>query len=136
MGTKKIVGKVVGAIITVTGIIGGSVLIKKNSKASKTVIKNATNTVKEAEPCFGGVPLSKFNEIAKGCYRGISCTIDKWGFLVFNHRSNRGHQIQHAQMMIDDAGKLVNLGGHYPGQWKSTADVFAETANKTLKLKK
>lgn len=106
----------------------------KSSAATKKLITPVAKVVQE-EP-FGGVPLSKFNELANQCYHGISCTVDQWGFLVFHSKSNRGNQTFHTQMTIDGAGKLINLGGHYPGQWKSSADDFAELVNKTLKLKK
>jgi hypothetical protein len=38
--------------------------------------------------------------------------------------------------VIDELGKLVNLGGHYPGQWWSSADEFAKKVNEAFKLKK
>ena len=74
--------------------------------------------------------------MAKQIYHGLYCTIDQWGFLVFHYKSNRGHQTFHAQMTLDDAGKLVNLGGHYPGQWWSGADEFAKKANELFQFKK
>lgn len=126
-------------LIPIAGIgsaIVGALLLKNNSKTASKVAKVAIEAVKEPEPLFGGVPLSQLSDLAKQCYHGISCTVDPWGFLIFHHKSNRGHQTFHTQMMIDDAGKLVNLGGHYPGQWKSTADTFAEMVNETFKLKK
>lgn len=126
-------------LITVVGIgsaISGALLLKGNSKTASKVVKVVTETVKEPEQTFGGIPLSQLNELAKQCYHGISCTIDQWGFLVFHHKSNRGHQTFHIQMMIDETGKLISLGGHYPGQCKSTADTFTELVNKTFKMKK
>ena len=33
------------------------------------------------------------------------------------------------------AGKLKNLGGHYPGQWWSGADEFSKRANEIFKFK-
>lgn len=126
-------------LIPIAGIgsaIVGAFLLKNNSKTASKVVKGATEAVKEPEQMFGGLPLSKLSDLAKQCYHGISCTIDQWGFLIFHYKSNRGHQTFHTQMMIDDAGKLVNLGGHYPGQWKSIADTFSERVNSTFKLKK
>ena len=110
--------------------------MKRRPGSSSTAAKVMAEAVTEPEKVFAGIPLSKLSDLAKQCYHGISCTIDQWGFLVFNHKSNRGHKTLHAQMMIDEAGKLINLGGHYPGQWWSSADAFAELANKTLEFKK
>lgn len=110
-----------------------SKLFKSSITAEKIMVPVAKVVQEET---FGGVPLSQFNKLAKQSYHGINCTIDQWGFLVFHSKSNRGHQTFHTQMMIDEAGKLINLGGHYLGQWKSSADYFAELVNKTLKLKK
>jgi len=39
-------------------------------------------------------------------------------------------------MTLDEAGKLINLGGHYPGQWWSGADEFAKKANEIFTFKK
>lgn len=129
---KKIIISVVG----IGSAIAGTLLLKNNSKTVSKVVKTATDVVKEPEQTFGGVPLSQLTELAKQCYHGISCTIDQWGFLIFHYKSNRGHQTFHTQMTIDEAGKLINLGGYYPGQWKSTADTFAEMVNNTFKLRK
>ena len=38
-------------------------------------------------------------------------------------------------MTLDEAGKLVNLGGHCLGQWWSGADEFAKRANEVFKFK-
>jgi len=104
--------------------------------------KDATINIAKAvetsvrEPLFGGVPISKFSDLAKKCYHGLGCSIDQWGFLIFHYKSNRGHERYKVQMEINEMGKLVSLGGHYPGQRKSTADVFAEMVNETLELHK
>lgn len=112
-------------------------------KISNNILKNTkvTNTARMVEvaikePTFGGVPLAKLSELARQCYHGLGCSIDEWGFLLFHYKSNRGHQRYQVQMMINDAGKLVNLGGHYPGQRRSTADVFADMVNTTFELHK
>lgn len=114
----------------------GAFVFNINSKSESKVIKTVTDVVKEPEQTFGGISITKLSELAKQCYHGIDCSLDQWGFLIFNHKSNRGRQIFHTQMMIDEAGKLINLGGHYPGQWKSTADTFAEMVNSEFDLKK
>lgn len=80
--------------------------------------------------------MSKLNELAKQVYHGMSCTIDQWGFLIFHSKSNRGHQLFYTQMKLDEAGKLINLGGHYLGQWWSSADEFAKRANELFIFKK
>ena len=128
--------KLLISAFSIGSAIAGALLLKNNPKTASKVMKTATDFVKEPEQTFGSDPLSQLTELAKQCYHGISCTVDQWGFLIFHHKSNRGHQTFHTQMMIDATGKLVNLGGHYPGQWKSTADTFAEMVNNTFKLKK
>ena len=131
MDIKKIVIPIIGVGVLITGI-----LLKNNLRAASDVAKVAFKEAKEPVETFGGVSLSKLNELAKGIYRGISCTVDEWGFLVFHSKSNRGHQTFHTQMMIDGANKLKNLGGHYPGQWWSSADEFAKKANELFAFKK
>ena len=110
-----------------------SSLFKSTTSAQK-VIKPATKVVQEET--FGGVPLSEFNKIAKQCFHGIRCSIDQEGFLIFHSSSNSGKTKFHTQLVIDELGKLVNLGGHYPGQWWSSADEFAKKVNETFKFKK
>lgn len=88
------------------------------------------------EETFGGITLSKLDKLAKEIYHGLSCSIDKWGFLVFNSKSKRGHQTFHTQMTLDETGRLINLGGHYPGQWWSSADEFVKKANELFTFKK
>lgn len=131
MDIKKIVIPAIGIGTVVTNVL----LLKGNLKTASNVSSVATEAIKETEETFGGVPLSKFTELAKQCYHGIKCTIDQWGFLVFHSTSNSGRTKFHTQMTIDGAGKLVNLGGHYPGQWWSSADEFTKKANELFSNK-
>ena len=112
-----------------------SSLFKSTTSAQK-VIKPVTVTKVVQEETFGGVPLSELNKIAKQCFHGIRCTVDQEGFLIFHSSSNSGKTKFHTQLVIDELGKLVNLGGHYPGQWWSSADEFAKKVNETFKFKK
>jgi hypothetical protein len=130
MSVRKIILPVVGL-----GAVIGCLLLKMNL-SSNDVAKVASKVTTEPEKTFEGIPLSKLTELAKEMYHGLSCTIDKWGFLVFHHKSNRGRQTFHPQMTLDDVGKLINLGGHYPGQLSSTADEFAKRANEMFEFKK
>ena len=129
MNIKKIIIPVVGV-----GALLTTILLKKNSVSDVTNF--ASETVTESEKAFAGIPLSKLNELAKKVYHGLSCTIDQYGFLVFHSKSNRGHQTFHTQMTLDETGKLINLGGHYPGQLWSSADEFAKKANELFTFKK
>lgn len=128
MNKKTITSALVGVG---TLIVGGVLLHNKGN--SKTVEKVVTKVAEEPEELFDGIPLSELSELAKQCYHGIKCTIDKYGFLVFYSTSNSGKTKFHTQMALNEAGKLINLGGHYPGQWKSSADTFAELFNKKYK---
>lgn len=123
-------------VLTVVGI-GGTILtgvLLKKSVSPRTV-KVTQEVISDPEELFNCVPLSKLTELAKQIYHELYCTIDKYGFLIFHHKSNRGHQTFHVQMALDEAGKLKNLGGHYPGQWWSGADEFAKRANEIFKFK-
>lgn len=104
-------------------------ILNLNSFATgqQTMVHRASVLV-PPERTFGGVPLSELNKLAKEISHGLYCNIDKGGFLIFHYKSNRGHQIFHVQMNIGD-GRLVSLGGHYPGQCWSGADEFAKRAN-------
>lgn len=119
---------------SVNPAVGIGALLKRNSISDVTNV--ASKVIIEPEKAFCGVPLSKLNELAKQIYHGLSCTIDQCGFLVFHSKSNRGHQTSHTQMELDQTGKLLNLGGHYPGQWWSSADEFAKKANELFAFKK
>ena len=88
----------------------------------------------EPERCFKGVPLSALTALAEQIFHGEYCSIDQWGFLVFHYKSNRGHQTLHAQMTLDEAGRLKSLGGYYPGQCWSTADEFVQKANEKFQF--
>lgn len=100
------------------------------SKTTKTMI-----SPQQPEKTFAGIPLAKLSELAKTIYKGISCTIDECGFLVFHYKSNRGRQTLHDQIQLDKTGKLINLGGYFPGQWSSTTDEFIKKANELFKFK-
>ena len=52
--------------------------------------------------------------------------------MVFHYTSNSGKTRFHPQIGINESGKLVNLGGHYAGQWFSPADEFVKKANAIL----
>ena len=129
--------KLKNVVWTVAGI-GGTILVGTLLKKglSPTSVKVLQEAIPEPEQYYKGVPLSKLDELAKQIYHGLHCTIDQWGFLVFHYKSNRGHTILHPQMTLDEAGKLINLGGHYPGRWWSGADEFAKRANEIFTFKK
>lgn len=128
MSGKKILGSVLG----VGGIIVSGILLKK--VPSKKVIKDATEIITEKK--FGGVPLSKLNEIAKSIDLRNYCTIDQWGFLVLHYKSNRGHQNFQTQLDLDKARKLFNLNGGpvFPGQRYSHANEFVKRVNDQIKF--
>lgn len=129
---KKVIVPALGSVATTVGV-----LVLKDNKSKKqlldTTAKAVKDAVKELEVMFDGIPLSKLNEIAKQVYHGIKCTVDQYVFLVFHSTSRSGKTKFHTQMMLNDEGKLVNLGGHYPGQWRSAADEFVELFNKRFK---
>lgn len=78
-----------------------------------------------------GVPLSELSRLAQTVYHGKSVSVDSSGFLVFNYTSNSGKTRFHAQCEIGDDGLLQRLPhNYYPGQWRDSADIFVEEANK------
>ena len=123
-------------IIPIIGVLGAITTLFALKGSNSQAVKSSTPVTPEPEKLFAGVPLSKLTELAKKVCHGLYCTIDQWGFLVFHSKSNRGHQTFHTQMALDETGKLINLGGHYPGQWWSSADEFAKQANEVFKFKK
>jgi len=129
---KKIIIPVIGIGTVITSIL----LSKGNSKTTSNVAKATTDAIKEADKTFGGVPLSKLNELAKSIYHGVKVTVDKYGFLVFHYTSNSGKTTFRPLMELDEFGQLTNLGGHYPGQWWSVADEFVKRANELFSFKK
>lgn len=141
---KTFWGKYKKGIYIVGGTVGTAVLgywgvkripnfnIRSIVEPTKKII-GSVDVLEEPELMFKGVPLSKLDELAKKIYHGIGCSIDQSGFLVFKHKSNRGHQTFRPQMCVEN-GKLINLGGHFPNQWWSTADEFAKQANEMFEL--
>lgn len=100
------------------------------------LVRVTTKAVEEPEATFGGIPLSELNKVAEGIYHGLKVTIDEYGFLVFHYKSKSGKTIYHQQIKMNELNKLVNLGGHYPNQWWSTADEFVKKANELFLFKK
>lgn len=132
MDIKKIVIPMIGIGATVTSVL----LLKGNSKQISNVVNGTTETIKEVEKSFGGVPLSKLNEVAKNIYHGVKVTVDEYGFLVFHYTSNSEKTTFRPQVVINEFDKLVSLGVHYPGQWWSPADEFVKRANELFSFKK
>lgn len=125
--------KVLLPIVGIGGmVIAGVILNKRLSEPAKTVAA----IIPEAEEAFAGVPLSKLSNLAKEVYHGLKCSIDQCGFLVFHYKSKRGHQIFHTQMSLDEVGKLISHGGHYPGELWSSADEFVKRANEKFTFNK
>ena len=121
-------------VATILGVVCGSLLLKKG--ISKETVNTVVKTVAEPEKTFGGVSLSKLNEVAKEIDPRNWCSIDQWGFLVLHYRSNRGHQTFQTQMELDKTLKLVNLNGGpiFPGQRWSKASEFVRRVNETIKF--
>ena len=132
MELKKIVIPMLGIGATITSIL----LLKSNSKMASNMIKGTSETLKEVEKTFGGVSLSELNELAKTIYHGVKVTVDQYGYLIFHYTSNSRKTAFDSQIYIDEFGKLVSLGGHYPGQWRSSADVFVKKANELFSFQK
>ena len=123
-------------IIPIIGVLGTITTLFILKGSNSQVVKSSTQITPKPEKLFAGVPISQLTKLAKKVSHGLYCTIDQWGFLVFHSKSNRGHQTFHTQMTLDETGKLINLGGHYPGQWCSSADEFVKQANEIFKFRK
>ena len=121
-----------GTILGVSGAIVGGLFLK-NGTPNKTIETVAKTTV-EAEKYFGGIPLSKLNEIARSIDSRDFCTIDEYGFLVLHYKSNRGHQNFSTQLIVDEASKLKDLfaGNVFPGQRWSHASEFVKRVNDSI----
>ena len=128
------VKKIVGTVLSVGGPIVAGVLLKKG--LSKETVNVVTKAVTETEKTFGGIPLSKLNEIAKSVDSRDYCTIDQWGFLVLHYKSNRGRQNFQTQLDLDEALKLINLNGGpvFEGQRWSHASEFVKRVNEAMKF--
>lgn len=96
------------------------------------------NTSVHLEQTFGGVALSKLNEIAKVIHPGNWVTLDQWGFLVLHYKSNHGRQTFHTQLDLDKALKLCNLhtAPQFDGQRYSHADKFVKEVNQSITFSK
>lgn len=124
--------KVQGKILAASGIfLGAAAIVVRAIAGGSLSATEAVSTAEEVtrkvvEPYYAGIPLSKYDEIAKSIPRGIKCVFDHYGYPVFHYRSNRGHHTFHQQMHWDSSGKMMYLGGHFPGQIWSAADEFAK----------
>ena len=119
------------ACAAVLGYVGYKFIPARFWKSfAKPAKKMAEESVVPKAPVvkYMGVPLTELDALAKEMYHGIGCTIDKYGNLIFVHKSNRGHQTFRAMMVVED-GVMKQCMGHYPGQWWSTADEFASQAS-------
>ena len=119
------------ACAAVLGYVGYKFIPARFWKSfAKPARKMAEEAVVPKEPVvkYMGVPLTELDALAKEMYHGIGCTIDKYGNLIFVHKSNRGHQTFRAMMVVEN-GVMKNTMGHYPGQWWSSADEFAKQAS-------
>ncbi|MBQ4090582.1 MAG: hypothetical protein IJC56_12005 [Clostridia bacterium] len=125
------------SIIKIIVAVVPTVIYAKSKISNKNVIKQS---VPNAQPApvvmFHGVPLSELSELAKEIYHGISCAIDKSGFLIYKFRTNSGKTCDSVQITLDETGVLKNLGRRYPGQIWSSADAFIKKANEVFKFTK
>ena len=124
MRIEKIIVPVISAVGTIE-VIGTAIMLK--GMGSKDVLLSDSMSHANLE-AFGEVPLSELNKIAREVYHGINCTVNN-GYLWFHYKSNRGHQLNHAQMAITKLGKLMVYGDHYAGETRDSADEFAKRAN-------
>ena len=106
------------------------------ARKSSATVQNTLSSTADSTVCFKGVPLSDLSELAKNVYHGISCTIDKYGFLNFHYKSNRGRQTLCARLTLNDAGKLKNLSNCFPNQLWSGVDAFLKEANEKFTFTK
>ena len=109
-----------------------SIFNKIGKFAFNMIFDNSENhNEKEQEPCFGGVPLSELDKIAKECYHGKGVSIDQYGFLEFRYTSTSNKKLFRTQMYIDDNGMIAKCipNDYYPGQWSNSGDTFVRIAN-------
>lgn len=103
--------------------------INTKNKINNNVINNATKVVEES---FAGVKKSVLNRIAEECRPGgyVSIVGDK---LYYHFKSGRGHSTNHAEYVLDAAGKLqrMTIGG-YPGQLSFPDVDFLKKVNALL----
>ena len=121
--------------IAIIGTIIVGVICHFTHKSSATV-QNTPSSNSDSTVCFKGVPLSELSELANEIYHGISCSIDKYGFLVYKYKTNSGKTCDYVQITLDETGALKNLGRRYPGQIWSSADAFIKRANEKFKFTK
>lgn len=125
--------KIGGTVLSVGVIVGGILLKGVLSKGNVNSVDKVTNKV---EKTFGGISLSKLNEIAKSIDPRNYCTIDQCNFLVLHYKSNRGHKNFQTQLDLDDTLKLYNLNGGpvFEGQRWSHASEFVKRVNENVKF--
>ena len=90
---------------------------------------NDSNLDEDDDETFGGVNLSEINEIAKMFNQGKCRKVGK-NLLLFERKSNRGHERHRDEIELDEDGKLHNKGYHYPNQLKSKTDWFIKDLEK------
>lgn len=115
--------------VEATKLLG--VLFKK-----KTVSPDKVKIIaKVVEESFGGISKTTLNKIANECRNGgyVSIKGDK---LYYHFLSRRGHQLNHAQYIIDKAGRFQKMtSGGYPGQMNFPDLDFLHKVNEIIDKK-
>ena len=107
--------KTIKTLLKMGVAIAGVIVFK--GKLSKTgSVDTVKRTAEVVEETFGGISKTKLDKIADECRRGgyVSIIGDK---LYYHFKSGRGHQVNHAEYIIDRVGKFQKMtAGGYPGQ--------------------
>lgn len=107
-------------------------IFKSSNRNTKPASAPVSRPV-EPEEYFHGVPLAELSDLAKTINKGIRCSLDNSGFLIFHYWTNRGNITVSAQNSVDENRKLYKLFSyHYPGQNWCPLDDFIEKANETF----
>ncbi len=79
---------------------------KTSMKSSSKIVGVVSHTINNEEKSFGGLTLSKINEVVSNTYRGMRAEIDG-DTLEYCFESASGKKTNTARLILDTAGELV-----------------------------
>lgn len=95
-------------------------------------MRSSQEATEENEECFGGIPVSELDRMARESFRGDGAEIED-GALIFKSHSRSGKTRGRMHFYLDDEGKLERpTFTYYPGQYCTPAEIFWGKLNDTL----
>ena len=81
-----------------------------------------------------GIAESELDEIARGTSQGLGASIGEDGIIHYLYTSRSGKSRFHTDLVEDEYGDVHRPEiGYWPGQWRDSADEFADRVNERVR---